>query len=108
MEHFRLVLCLEVCCPLSEVIFYRVCIWEYFRLVLCLKVCCPLSEVIFYRVCIWEYFRLVLCLKVCCPLSEVIFYRVCICNSYTMHAKAASVLSARAQGHSPRARADKN
>ena len=29
-------------------------------------------------------------------------------NSYTMHAKAASVLSARAQGRSPRARADKN
>ena len=27
-----------------------------------------------------------------------------ICNSYTMHAKAASVLSARAQGRSPRAR----
>ena len=27
-------------------------------------------------------------------------------NSYTMHAKAASVLSARAQGRSPRARAD--
>ena len=30
-----------------------------------------------------------------------------VCNSYTMHAKAASVLSARAQGRSPRARADK-
>ena len=37
--------------------------------------------------------------------SEVI---VTIGNSYTMHAKAASVLSARAQGRSPRARADKN
>ena len=31
-----------------------------------------------------------------------------VSNSYTMHAKAALVLSARAQGRSPRARADKN
>ena len=39
---------------------------------------CPLSEVIFYRVCIQEYFRLVLCWEVCplseCPLSEVSQY----------------------------------
>ena len=39
----RFVLCREVNCPLSEVIFYRVCIHEYFRLVLCWEVC-PLSE----------------------------------------------------------------
>ncbi len=36
---------------------------------------CPLSEVIFYRVCILEYFWFVLCSEVCplseCPLSEV-------------------------------------
>ena len=36
---------------------------------------CPLSEVIFYGVCIQEYFQLVLCWEVCplseCPLTEV-------------------------------------
>ena len=46
-SHF--VLCSQRGCPLSEVIFYRVCIHEYFRLVLCWEVCpfseCPLSEV---------------------------------------------------------------
>ena len=33
---------------------------------------CPLSEVIFYRVCIQEYFQLVLCWEAC-PLSECPF-----------------------------------
>ena len=36
---------------------------------------CPISEVIFYTVCVREYFRLVLCWEVCllsdCPLLEV-------------------------------------
>ena len=36
---------------------------------------CPLSEVVFYRVCIHEYFQLVLCWEVCllleCPLSKI-------------------------------------
>ena len=42
----------EVNCPLSEVIFYRVCIQEYFLLVLCWEAPwsqgCPLSEVSLY------------------------------------------------------------